>query len=54
MALLARLGGLGIIDPSISLDEEFNASIRVTAPLQHLIKRRDVEPSLCGPDDSQK
>ena len=38
MALPTRLGGLGITDPSLHLDEEFNAFARVTTPLQHLLK----------------
>ena len=43
MALPARLGGLGITDPSLRSDEEFKASSRVTAPLQHLMKQRGGE-----------
>ena len=43
MALPARLGGLGIIDPSRRSDGEFNASTRVTAPLQHLMEQRGSE-----------
>ena len=43
MALPARLGGLGIIDPSRCSDGEFNASTRGTAPLQHLMEQRGSE-----------
>jgi len=43
MALPARLGGLGIIDPSRRSDGEFNASTRVTTPLQHLMEQRGSE-----------
>ena len=43
MALSVRLGGLGTTDPSLRSDEEFKASSRVTAPLQHLMKQRGGE-----------
>ena len=45
MALPARLGGLGIMDPSLRSDDEFNASIQVTAPLKHLMAQRSGESS---------
>lgn len=37
-ALPARLGGLGIARPSIHADCDFDASLRVTAPLRDLLK----------------
>ena len=43
LALPARLGGLGILDPSLRSDDEFNASTKVTAPLTHLMKQKDGE-----------
>ncbi len=41
MALPARLGGLGIVDPFLNAVQEYNASLRVTAPLQKLISEHD-------------
>lgn len=43
MALPARLGGLGILDPSLQCDEEFKASSRITSPLQRLMDQRSGE-----------
>ena len=40
LGLPARLGGMGILDPSIRSDDEFNASSRVTAPLIRLMEQR--------------
>ena len=37
VALPARLGGLGLLDPSLNAEQEYNASLRVTAPLQQLL-----------------
>ena len=41
MALPARVGDLGIVDPSFNSKHEFNASLRVTAPLRKLILTQD-------------
>ena len=43
LALPARLGGLGILDPSLCLDDEFNASTKVTAPLINLMEQKGSE-----------
>ena len=43
LALPARLGGLGILDPSLRSDNEFNASSKVTAPLIHLMEQKGGE-----------
>ena len=43
LALLARLGGLGISDPSLNSDDAFKASLLVTAPLRKLIQTQDSE-----------
>ena len=43
LALPARLGGLGILDPSLRSDDEFNASTQVTAPLIHLMEQKGGE-----------
>ena len=40
LGLPARLGGTGIIDPSLRSDDEFKASSKVTAPLVHLMEQR--------------
>ena len=45
MGLPARSGGLGITDPSSASEYDFNASLRVTAPLHNLIKTHDHEYS---------
>ncbi len=39
MGLPARLGGMGILDPSSRSDDKFNASSKVTAPLIHLMEQ---------------
>ncbi len=41
LALPARLGGLGIVNPYLHSDLDFNASILVTGPLRLLMKSRD-------------
>ena len=43
LALPARLGGLGILDPSLRSDDEFNASTKVTAPLINLMEQKGSE-----------
>ena len=43
LALPARLGGLGISDPSLNSDDAFKASLLVTAPLRKLIQKQDFE-----------
>ena len=40
-ALPARLGGLGVPLPSIHADRDFEASLRVTAPLRELLHTQD-------------
>ena len=40
LALSARLGGLGILDPSLRSDDEFNASTKVTASLINLMEQK--------------
>ena len=45
MALPARVGGLGIVDPSFNSKKEFIASLRVTASLRKLILTQDNEYS---------
>ena len=41
LALPARLGGLGIHNLSLNLDDVFNSSLLVTAPLRRLIPSQD-------------
>ena len=41
MALPATLGGLEIVDPSLHAEQEYFASLRVTAPLRQLIKDQE-------------
>ena len=43
LALPARLGGLGISDPSLNSDDAFKASLLVTTPLRKLIQTQDSE-----------
>ena len=43
LALPARLGGLGISDPSPNSEDAFKASLRVTKPLRKLILTQDSE-----------
>ena len=43
LALPARLAGLGISDPSLNSEDDFNASLRVTAPLGKLIQTQNSE-----------
>ena len=45
VALSARVGLLGIVDPSFNSKHEFNAPLRVTAPLRKLILTQDNEYS---------
>ena len=44
-ALPARLGGLGIVNPASSSSREFDASVSISAPLNHLIKCQVTEYS---------
>ena len=41
MAPPVRLGGLGITDPSLTSDTDYNDSIKVTAALCKLIKAKN-------------
>ncbi len=41
MALPERLGGLGLLDPSLNAEQEYNASLRDTAPLRQLLNAQD-------------
>ena len=43
VALPVRMGGLGLINPSDSMDAEYSASIRVSAPLVSKIKAQSHE-----------
>ena len=43
LALPARLGSLGISDPSLNSEDAFKASLQVTAPLRKLIQTQDSE-----------
>ena len=45
LALPARLGGLGISIPSLNSDDNYNASLSVTAPLRQLIYSHDIKYS---------
>ena len=40
-ALPVRLGGLGITPPSVYVDRDFEASLRVTSPLRDLLRSQD-------------
>ena len=42
-AISVRMGGLGLINPSDSMDAEYSASIRVSAPLVSKIKAQSHE-----------
>ena len=43
LALPVRMGGLGLINPSVSADAEYQASIRVSAPLVSKIEAQSHE-----------
>ena len=43
MAIPARLGGLGISDPSLNSEDAFKVSLRVTVPLTKPIHAQDSE-----------
>ena len=43
MALPARLGGLGITNPSLHSDREFSASLKVISPLKKHILSQDYD-----------
>ena len=43
LALPVRMGGLGLINPSVSADAEYQASIRVSAPLVTKIEAQSHE-----------
>ena len=43
VALPVRMGGLGLINPSVSADAEYSASMRVSAPLASKIEAQSHE-----------
>ena len=53
MALPARLGGLGIIDPSRQSATQHNASMKITAPLVTLILQQSQSPTQLKPRSSK-